>query len=140
MRLRAFARLGDSAERSRYIETLPRRGYWFIALVDPGDVPAPSGAAASAPPAALPRHPRLTKSHARPSDASFAFATTVLGVLAIVLVRRGERAIWIAQPTRATHLMAALGALGLVFGAYTQTPTCSIVGTSLLADSGMTCV
>jgi len=29
--------LGDSAERPRYIETLPRRGYRFIARVDNGD-------------------------------------------------------------------------------------------------------
>src|SRR5580704_6122044 len=45
--------LGDSAEKPRYIETLPRRGYRFIAPVDTGDVPAPSPAAGSAPPAAL---------------------------------------------------------------------------------------
>src|SRR6202041_2863146 len=56
--------LGDSAERPRYIETLPRRGYRFIAPVDSGDIPAPSGAADSAPPAVLPGHPRLAKSHA----------------------------------------------------------------------------
>src|SRR5580693_9815342 len=37
--------LGDSAERPRYIETLPRRGYRFIAPVDTVDVPAPSRAA-----------------------------------------------------------------------------------------------
>src|SRR6266481_7263956 len=34
--------LGDSAETPRYIETLPRRGYRFIAPVDAGDLPAPS--------------------------------------------------------------------------------------------------
>src|SRR5580693_3343254 len=45
--------LGDSTERPRYIETLPRRGYRFIAPVEAGDVPAPSPAACSAPPAAL---------------------------------------------------------------------------------------
>src|SRR6267143_2362847 len=31
--------LGDSAEEPRYIETLPRRGYRFIARVDNGDLP-----------------------------------------------------------------------------------------------------
>src|SRR5271170_8342144 len=56
--------LGDSAEKPRYIETLPRRGYRFIAPVDAGDVPAPPGAADSAPPAALPDYTRLTRSHA----------------------------------------------------------------------------
>src|SRR5580698_10809175 len=52
--------LGDSAGRPRYIETLPRRGYRFIAPVDAGDVPAPSRAAGSATPAALSGHARLT--------------------------------------------------------------------------------
>ncbi|HEY6372332.1 MAG TPA: winged helix-turn-helix domain-containing protein [Candidatus Sulfotelmatobacter sp.] len=33
--------LADSAEEPRYIETLPRRGYRFIALVENGDLPAP---------------------------------------------------------------------------------------------------
>ncbi|MFZ0038706.1 MAG: winged helix-turn-helix domain-containing protein [Candidatus Acidiferrales bacterium] len=33
--------LSDSAEEARYIETLPRRGYRFIAHVENGDLPAP---------------------------------------------------------------------------------------------------
>ena len=33
--------LGDSAEEPRYIETLPRRGYRFIAHVENGDLTAP---------------------------------------------------------------------------------------------------
>src|ERR1700746_1626070 len=33
--------LGDSAEEPRYVETLPRRGYRFIAPVENGDPPAP---------------------------------------------------------------------------------------------------
>jgi DNA-binding winged helix-turn-helix (wHTH) protein/tetratricopeptide (TPR) repeat protein len=33
--------LGDSAEEPRYIETLPRRGYRFIAHVEKGDLSAP---------------------------------------------------------------------------------------------------
>jgi DNA-binding winged helix-turn-helix (wHTH) protein/tetratricopeptide (TPR) repeat protein len=32
--------LGDSAEKPRYIETLPRRGYRFIARIENGDLPA----------------------------------------------------------------------------------------------------
>src|SRR5271169_917789 len=56
--------LGDSAERPRYIETLPRRGYRFIAPVDARDLPAPSGAADSAPPRDLPGHERFAKSRA----------------------------------------------------------------------------
>jgi len=34
--------LADSAEQPRYIETLPRRGYRFIAPVENGDLPAPA--------------------------------------------------------------------------------------------------
>src|SRR5271168_1794536 len=33
--------LADSADEPRYIETLPRRGYRFIAHVENGDLPAP---------------------------------------------------------------------------------------------------
>jgi len=78
--------LGDSAESPRYIETLPRRGYRFIAPVDAGDVPAPSGAADSLPPAALPAHPRLTKSHALLLTA---FAVLVISIV-LWLARTGS--------------------------------------------------
>jgi DNA-binding winged helix-turn-helix (wHTH) protein len=37
--------LADSAEEPRYIETLPRRGYRFIAEVQNGDAPAATRAA-----------------------------------------------------------------------------------------------
>src|SRR5712664_4951562 len=37
--------LGDSAEKPRYIETLPRRGYRFIGPVDGGAVTSPSRSA-----------------------------------------------------------------------------------------------
>jgi TolB-like protein/DNA-binding winged helix-turn-helix (wHTH) protein/Tfp pilus assembly protein PilF len=76
--------LGDSAERSRYIETLPRRGYRFIAPVNAGDLPARSGAADSAPPAGLPGHLWLTKSHAL-------LLTTAFAVLVISI------AFWLAR-------------------------------------------
>src|SRR5271156_321410 len=35
--------LGDSAENSRYIETLPREGYRFIAPVEELPLPGPAG-------------------------------------------------------------------------------------------------
>ena len=76
--------LGDSAESPRYIETLPRRGYRFIAPVNAGDLPTPSGAADSAPPADLPGHLRLTKSHAL-------LLTTVFAALVISI------AVWLAR-------------------------------------------
>jgi len=48
------------------------------------------------------------------ADTALAFATAVLCVFAFVLARR---ATWIAQPTRSAHLLAVLGAFGMVFGA-----------------------
>jgi len=76
--------LGDSAERPRYIETLPRRGYRFIAPVEAGDPSVASGDADSAPPAGLPGHRRLTKSHAL-------LVTTAFAVLVISI------ALWLAR-------------------------------------------
>jgi TolB-like protein/DNA-binding winged helix-turn-helix (wHTH) protein len=96
--------LGDSAERPRYIETLPRRGYRFIAPVDARDLPAPSGAIDSAPPADLPGHLRLTKSHAL-------LLTTVFAVLVISI------AFWLARtggaPTSAAPRLNSIAVLPL---------------------------
>src|SRR6202047_1301020 len=39
--------LSDSAENPRYIETLPRRGYRFIAIIEPRIAPAARPASAS---------------------------------------------------------------------------------------------
>jgi TolB-like protein/DNA-binding winged helix-turn-helix (wHTH) protein/Tfp pilus assembly protein PilF len=80
--------LGDSAERPRYIETLPRHGYRFIGTMDAGDLPAPSRAARSAPPADLPSHPHLTK--------SYVFLLTTL--FAILLI---STAFWLARTSGA---------------------------------------
>ena len=44
---------GDSADNPRFIETIPRRGYRFIAPVEPGQMPLPSPPATTA--AAKPR-------------------------------------------------------------------------------------
>jgi hypothetical protein len=51
------------------------------------------------------------------ADALLAVAAAVLFVLEVILVRRGEKAKWIAQPTWRVHLLAALESLVLVFGA-----------------------
>ena|SRR5579862_9702698 len=50
------------------------------------------------------------------ADAALAIAAAVLCVLAIVFARRGEKATWIGQSTRYTHLVAVLGSGGLMFG------------------------
>jgi len=65
--------LGDSAEEPRYIETLPRRGYRFIALVENGDLTAPS--AVNETPAAVPL----------PTPRSLTKRWRVLGGAALVL-------------------------------------------------------
>ena len=53
--------LGDSAEKPRYIETLPRRGYRFIGPVDGGAVTSPPGSAQTEQPGQVPVNLRLTK-------------------------------------------------------------------------------
>jgi TolB-like protein/DNA-binding winged helix-turn-helix (wHTH) protein/Tfp pilus assembly protein PilF len=96
--------LGDSAERPRYIETLPRRGYRFIVPVEAGDLPVPVGATNSAPPADLPGHLWLTKSHAL-------LLTTVFAVLVISI------AFWLARtggaPTSAAPRLNSIAVLPL---------------------------
>ena len=75
--------LGDSAETPRYIETLPRRGYRFIASVEAGEVPTlPS--AKPAQPGEVPFHPRLTRFH-----------TLVLATVFLLLVT--SIAVWLAH-------------------------------------------
>jgi len=96
--------LGDSADRPRYIETLPRRGYRFIARVDAGDLPAPSGAVAPVPTADLAGYLRLTKSHAF-------LLTTVFAALVISIV------LWLARtggaPTSAAPRLNSIAVLPL---------------------------
>src|ERR1700722_5310212 len=96
--------LGDSAERPRYIETLPRRGYRFIARVDAGDLPAQSGGADSSPPADLPGRVWLSKSHAL-------VLTTVFPVLVISI------ALWLTRtggaPTNAAPRLNSIAVLPL---------------------------
>ncbi len=52
--------LGDSAETPRFIETLPRRGYRFIAPVTALDVDPAAGAVETAPDAKLAEAPRIS--------------------------------------------------------------------------------
>lgn len=51
------------------------------------------------------------------ADAALAFAVAVLSVFVVVLVRRGEKAAWIARPTRFLNLLFVLGSFGLMFAA-----------------------
>ena len=51
------------------------------------------------------------------ADSALAFAIAVLCAFGIVLVRRAEKAKWMAQPTRSAYLLMVLGAFGMMFGA-----------------------
>ena len=71
--------LGDSAENPRFVETLPRRGYRFIAPVA-GEVAAPSPADLASSPIARPARQRQLWL-ASGATGLFALATTVLAFL-----------------------------------------------------------
>jgi hypothetical protein len=51
------------------------------------------------------------------ADAVLAVVASVLLVLGIILVRRGENATWIARPSWSVHLLVRLGVFVLIFGA-----------------------
>jgi len=70
--------LGDSAEEPRYIETLPRRGYRFIARVENGASPAPPPVVPKIVPS-LPSPPTSKRSSTRRA----AVAAGVIGLLLV---------------------------------------------------------
>jgi hypothetical protein len=51
------------------------------------------------------------------ADAALALAAAVFGILAIILVRRKEKAAWIARPTWQIGLLLSLGASSFIVGA-----------------------
>lgn len=77
--------LGDSAEAPRYIETLPRRGYRFIAPVEREEPPDPSDSAHEAPP----REVLVAPAHSTPR---------VFLVISIVALLAVTLAVWLAHP------------------------------------------
>ena len=85
--------LGDSAEMPRYIETLPRRGYRFIAPVETVEVVSPSRAG-------HPEEPGVTSAESKrpPSRAMVAG-----GILAVFVI---GTALWLARTTP-RHISAA---------------------------------
>jgi TolB-like protein/DNA-binding winged helix-turn-helix (wHTH) protein len=84
--------LGDSAETPRYIETLPRHGYRFIAPVESEEAPDPSPSAQSAPP----REVHVASARSTPRAL---LAASILAFLVIAL------AVWLART--GTHPMSA---------------------------------
>jgi len=79
--------LGDSAEKPRYIETLPRRGYRFIASVENGNGDFPTSAAVEYPSVLLPpAQPRIEQWYRRRS-AVIAGAAVLLFIAVAALWR-----------------------------------------------------
>jgi len=70
--------LGDSAEEPRYIETLPRRGYRFIAQVENGDVPASAAVEENAAP--------IPSSEPTPTPRKQRRLAVLLGVATLLIV------------------------------------------------------
>ena len=96
--------LGDSAETPRYIETLPRHGYRFIAPVETEEAPEPSHPAQST----LPRGVSVASSRSTPRGLLVA---SVLAILAIAF------AVWQAgtwtRPTSAAPRLNSIAVLPL---------------------------
>jgi TolB-like protein/DNA-binding winged helix-turn-helix (wHTH) protein/Tfp pilus assembly protein PilF len=84
--------LGDSAETPRYIETLPRHGYRFIAPVESEKAPHPSHSAPSAPPREVP----VASARSAPR------ALLAAGILAFLVI---ALAVWLAR--RGAHSTTA---------------------------------
>lgn len=90
--------LGDSADQPRFVETIPRRGYRFVAPVEAPSVPAPAPPVTEVPatPAAatpVPAQPARRSRFAGATAASAALAVVVV-VLAVGVTRdrwRGDR-------------------------------------------------
>jgi TolB-like protein/DNA-binding winged helix-turn-helix (wHTH) protein/Tfp pilus assembly protein PilF len=76
--------LGDSAETPRYIETLPRRGYRFIAPVDRAETQSPSSSTPS-------ERPREGPVDLRPTRSRTFLAATILTLFVI------GSAVWLAH-------------------------------------------
>jgi len=96
--------LGDSAETPRYIETLPRRGYRFIAPVEGVEIQAPERSAASEQAGEAPAKVRQSRTRA-------ALALTLL-----ILAATGS-AFWlvraVSRPTNAVPRLRSIAVLPL---------------------------
>ena len=84
--------LGDSADDPRYVETIPRKGYRFVAATDvapPAPIPAAPVADTAAPATDTVAQPPLASRPAR-----WAYATIACGIC--VIIAAGA---WLARPT-----------------------------------------
>jgi DNA-binding winged helix-turn-helix (wHTH) protein len=115
--------LGDSTDTPRFVETLPRRGYRFIAPVEPlagrTDAATPEAAPASQPP--LRAQPRISVPDARTANAGKRKRTMSVGLFALaalfaillgtlyVMHRNGKARPEISQDVRISPLTALPG-------------------------------
>lgn len=98
--------LGDSSDRPLYVETIPRKGYCFVAQSEFSDHPAPSHPPAKAPTTTLTaetvpvelRHWQTHLHGAKLADSSFWVTLGVIGlVLAGMLLGAGIATLWITH-------------------------------------------
>jgi TolB-like protein/DNA-binding winged helix-turn-helix (wHTH) protein/Tfp pilus assembly protein PilF len=94
--------LGDSAEKPRYIETLPRRGYRFIAPVEKADIEPPSTSNSPESAKEPPTQPAPWRSRALQAAAFLALPLVVAGV-------------WLAHAgAKPTHAAAHLNSIAVL--------------------------
>jgi DNA-binding winged helix-turn-helix (wHTH) protein len=153
------AALGDDAERPRYIETIPRRGYRFIASVDSNGKVEPGGSGSSVPRTAPSRDVESEKQQTPPpapftAKRKILFGTLVLlAAIVIVLIglrpwharTRSEPANTVATSVRTFPLMTFPGELfGIALSpdasqiAFTWNGQTFVSGTSMSSEAGGT--
>jgi len=79
--------LGDGTDGQKYIETIPRRGYRFVAALQEDEEPAPLAAAAQSTAAPIPEQKQVAASHNRRR----AFWSVAIAILVIAI---GGLAVW----------------------------------------------
>ena len=89
--------LGDSAESPRFVETLPRRGYRFIAPVEGNGIATP-------PPTPPPTEPEPAFRHWAPRFAILFAAIALLAVAGIFIYKRLNNSVPVAQQRLLTRL------------------------------------
>src|SRR5580658_6009073 len=105
--------LGDSAENPRYIETLPKRGYRFIAEVSVVEPDAPTKREeppAGELPVTAPAHPLPSTGLALAPKRRLWLTPGVITVLALVLILAAALAVWLLR----SHSPAPTGIRSLV--------------------------
>jgi TolB-like protein/DNA-binding winged helix-turn-helix (wHTH) protein/Tfp pilus assembly protein PilF len=104
--------LGDSADAPRFIETLARRGYRFIAPVERVPPPAPTPPAAAPPPEAVP--PAQPATAPPPVPAGARVRTVLVALLAGLALLAALYGAWPRSPTAVGRGRAMLAVLPFV--------------------------